>query len=138
MNLEIRQQQRLCVQSTLRIYAVIQYANSTFSPELSGEHLLLNFCSTAAWLQCRPQTQVPLSTAVAPRTLPPSLDLPMVFLPYLSGIQIAFLDIKGGIQNVSLSLLLSVTASGMSHTCLYTPAATRHHRTLAGTHFASR
>jgi len=57
----------------------------------------------------------------------------MVFLPYLSGIQIAFLDIKGGIQNVSLSLLLSVTASGMSHTCLYTPAATGHHRTLAGT-----
>jgi len=102
------------------------------------EHLLLNFCSTAAWLQCRPQTQVPLSTAVAPRTLPPSLVLPMVFLPYLSGIQIAFLDIKGGIRNVSLSLLLSVTASGMSHTCLYTSAATGHHRTLAGTHFASR
>jgi len=30
----------------------------------------------------------------------------------------------------------NLSTSGMSHTCLYSPAA-EHHRTLAGTHFPS-
>lgn len=37
---------------------------------------------------------------------------------------------------VSLLQLSYLSASGMHHTCFYSPAA-EHHRTLAGTHFLS-